>query len=282
MEEKIQAAIDAWQNDPDANPHFPEDGEQTLAQAIAQALSDPGVCVGADATEIGIAVRTAAESDEGLALVHGSDEDRYLLIGNAAISCLKTRTVEEVRREYLEELVSDSGEFNAALAEARAEGARAGRELVGAAAALFRDMVIRARMNAWMNDGEVIVEAGRGVWERFCDALGEEVTTSALANTPEEPDDDLTTAYLLGVHDSKRANTPDGWRDPETISSADDLADGRLLPAVVDGEIRAVRYGKTSHVPLYGWCLADQGAEEFDLCRPSLIYALPQPPEVKE
>jgi CTP synthase (UTP-ammonia lyase) len=78
------------------------------------------------------------------------------------------------------------------------------------------------------------------------------------------------------------ANTPpDGWRDPETISSADDLADGRLLPAVVDGEIRAVRYGKTSHVPLYGWCLADQGAEEFDLCRPSLIYALPQPPEVK-
>lgn len=60
----------------------------------------------------------------------------------------------------------------------------ASRDLVKASAALFCDMVIRARMNAPMNDGEVIVEAGRGVWEDFCAALGEEVTTAALANTP--------------------------------------------------------------------------------------------------
>ena len=69
----------------------------------------------------------------------------------------------------------------------------ASRELVEAASALFCDMVLRAQMNAPMNGGEVIVEAGCGVWEDFCAALGEEVTTAALANTP------------------------DGWRDSVTL-----------------------------------------------------------------
>ncbi len=36
----------------------------------------------------------------------------------------------------------------------------------------------------------------------------------------------------------------------------------------VAGVVRLIRWGKTSHVPMYGWCLADQGVEEFDLCDP--------------
>lgn len=54
---------------------------------------------------------------------------------------------------------------------------------------------------------------------------------------------------------------------------------GRIL-AVVDGEVRVVSYGKTSHVPMYGFCLADQGPEDFDLCAPTYWMPLPAlPPE---
>jgi hypothetical protein len=48
--------------------------------------------------------------------------------------------------------------------------------------------------------------------------------------------------------------------------------------ALVEGDVRVVRWGKTSHVPLYGWCLADQGAEDFDLCQPTLWQPMPLPP----
>lgn len=48
---------------------------------------------------------------------------------------------------------------------------------------------------------------------------------------------------------------------------------------VVDGDVRMIRWGKTSHLPIYGFCLADQGVEEFDLCEPTHWMPLPPPPE---
>lgn len=50
--------------------------------------------------------------------------------------------------------------------------------------------------------------------------------------------------------------------------------EGRFL-AVVDGEVRTVAYCKTSHVPVHGFCLVDQGAEDSELCKPSCWMPLP-------
>ena len=43
----------------------------------------------------------------------------------------------------------------------------------------------------------------------------------------------------------------------------------RHILALVDGKERIVLWGKTSHVPMYGFCLADQGVENFDICEPT-------------
>ena len=53
---------------------------------------------------------------------------------------------------------------------------------------------------------------------------------------------------------------------------------GDRVLAVVDGRVRIIAWGKTSHVPLWGWCLADQGVEDFDLCEPTLWMPLPSIP----
>jgi len=62
-----------------------------------------------------------------------------------------------------------------AFARHRIEATRAAAEriaeLEGAAKALKEDMLMRAKMNAWENDGEIVVEAGAGVWSRFCTTL---------------------------------------------------------------------------------------------------------------
>ena len=55
--------------------------------------------------------------------------------------------------------------------------------------------------------------------------------------------------------------------------------DGTLFIGAVDGKARLVAWGKISHIPLYGFCLADQGAEDFDLCEPTHWMPLPSPPE---
>ena len=69
-----------------------------------------------------------------------------------------------------------------------------------------------------------------------------------------------------------RAPAAEPWQPIATAPK-----DAHIL-AVVDGQVRIVRYGKTSHVPLYGFCLADQGAEDFDLCNPTLWMPLPPAP----
>lgn len=51
----------------------------------------------------------------------------------------------------------------------RADNAR----LREAATALRDDMLMRAEMNKHRNGGELVVEAGNGVWSRFNDALQE-------------------------------------------------------------------------------------------------------------
>lgn len=43
--------------------------------------------------------------------------------------------------------------------------------LLAAAIALRDDMLMRAKMNAHQNDGEIVVEAGNGVWHRFNRAI---------------------------------------------------------------------------------------------------------------
>lgn len=45
------------------------------------------------------------------------------------------------------------------------------KALRSASDALRKDMLMRAEMNRWQNDGELVVEAGNGVWSRFCKAL---------------------------------------------------------------------------------------------------------------
>jgi hypothetical protein len=54
------------------------------------------------------------------------------------------------------------------------------------------------------------------------------------------------------------------WQDISTAPR-----DGTYFIGLVDGVEREVVYGKTSHVPIYGFCLADQDMEDFDLCEPT-------------
>ena len=63
------------------------------------------------------------------------------------------------------------------------------------------------------------------------------------------------------------------WRSMDSAPKTEPIL------AVVDGDVRVVRYGKTSHVPLYGWCTADMGPEDCDLCDPTHWMPLPAAPE---
>ena len=64
------------------------------------------------------------------------------------------------------------------------------------------------------------------------------------------------------------------WQPIETAPK------GPPLLGFVDGCVRFVSWGKTSHVPMYGWCLVDQGIEDCDLCEPTHWMPLPPPPKV--
>lgn len=60
------------------------------------------------------------------------------------------------------------------------------------------------------------------------------------------------------------------WRDMKTAP------ENKTILAIVDGQVRLVRWCKTSHVPIYGWNLADQGPEDFELCKPTKWMPLPK------
>jgi hypothetical protein len=72
------------------------------------------------------------------------------------------------------------------------------------------------------------------------------------------------------------AAAPSPWRPIEGAPK------DKLLLGIVDGTVRFIRYGKTSHVSIFGWNLADQGSEDFDLCKPTHWMPLPEPPEESE
>lgn len=81
---------------------------------------------------------------------------------------------------------------------------------------------------------------------------------------------------------SRELSTPtgsvtSGWLP---ISSAPKV--GRRILALVDNEVRFVSWTKTSHVPIYGFCLLDQGPEDCDLCEPTHWMPLPAPPSTPE
>lgn len=62
-----------------------------------------------------------------------------------------------------------------------------------------------------------------------------------------------------------------GWMPIESAPK-----DGTKFLAVVDGDVRFVKWCKTSHVPIYGWILCDMGVEDRDICEPELWQPLPK------
>jgi hypothetical protein len=54
--------------------------------------------------------------------------------------------------------------------------------------------------------------------------------------------------------------------------------DGTRVLAVVDDHVRFVAWSELSHISIHGWCLTDQGIEEWDLCQPTHWRPLPAPP----
>lgn len=60
------------------------------------------------------------------------------------------------------------------------------------------------------------------------------------------------------------------WQEIETAPK-----DGSHFFGLVENERRLCMWGKTSHIPLYGWILIDQGVEDCDLCEPTKWYPFP-------
>ena len=65
----------------------------------------------------------------------------------------------------------------------------------------------------------------------------------------------------------------DAWQPMDTAPRT-----GRIL-GVVEGCVRFIYWGKTSHVPIYGWNLGDQGVEDCELCEPTHWMPVPNPPK---
>jgi len=66
------------------------------------------------------------------------------------------------------------------------------------------------------------------------------------------------------------------WQPMDTAPRVESYK-GNLL-AIVEGAVRIIQWGRASHGGLTGWCLADQGVEEFFLCEPKCWQPLPTVP----
>jgi hypothetical protein len=86
----------------------------------------------------------------------------------------------------------------------------------------------------------------------------------------------MSNASTENMRDGSGCNTPRGgfWR-----KGMKDAPTDRVLLGWVDGKVRCISWGKTSHVPMYGWCLADQGIEDYDLCKPTHWMEMPKGPK---
>lgn len=74
-----------------------------------------------------------------------------------------------VSRQAIDETLAYLTQLEAQLAKLQADGDK----LAGAATALRDDMLMRAEMRKRRNNGELVVEAGNGVWHRINEALTE-------------------------------------------------------------------------------------------------------------
>lgn len=70
------------------------------------------------------------------------------------------------------------------------------------------------------------------------------------------------------------------WQPIETAPRGTAALHKRIL-GVVDGDVRVIAWGFTSHTKWLTWCLADQGVEDYDGCTPTHWMPLPDPPEAK-
>lgn len=88
---------------------------------------------------------------------------------------------------------------------------------------------------------------------------------------------DLADGALEAAIDKLASMIPAGGLAEEARWQSMDTAPkvvGRIIGAV-EGRARFICWGKTSHVPLYGWILTDQGPEDADLCQPTAWMPLP-------
>ena len=77
----------------------------------------------------------------------------------------------------------------------------------------------------------------------------------------------------LQVEIKAASQVPEDWQPIETAPR-----DGRPFLAVVDGAVRKVYWGKTSHIAWVGFNVCDQGPEDCELCEPTLWMPMPKPP----
>ena len=101
---------------------------------------------------------------------------------------------------------------------------------------------------------------------------------------PAAPDENRHTWCTNTACGSDAILHEDAWnkRVPAWRTDVENAPRKQKFLAIVNGKVRVVRYGKTSHVPLYGFCLADQGPEDFDICEPDWWMPMPDVPKPEE
>ncbi len=79
-------------------------------------------------------------------------------------------------------------------------------------------------------------------------------------------------AHPAPVQQEAAAAVPEsGWRPIETLPPGV-RAHNETFYGLVEGIMRRCYYGKTSHAPIYGFNVSDQGPEDCDLCEPTHWY----------